>query len=104
MSMDFTEPQDAGSIREAVRALCERYPGEYWRALEPDGYPNEFVAALTEHGWLAALIPEQYGGAAPPPPPPHGGPGGGFPSGAAPRARPGPMCTRGYLPGARRRP
>jgi acyl-CoA dehydrogenase len=60
--MDFTEPQDAGSIREAVRALCERYPGEYWRSLEPDGYPNEFVAALTEHGWLAALIPEQYGG------------------------------------------
>jgi acyl-CoA dehydrogenase len=62
MSMDFSEPQDAGSIREAVRALCARYPGEYWRALEPDGYPTEFVAALTEHGWLAALIPEQYGG------------------------------------------
>jgi acyl-CoA dehydrogenase len=62
MSMDFTEPQDAGPIREAVRALCERYPGEYWRALEPDGYPGEFVAALTEHGWLAALIPERYGG------------------------------------------
>jgi acyl-CoA dehydrogenase len=62
MSMDFTEPQDAGSIREAVRALCERYPGEYWRALEPDGYPREFVAALTEHGWLGALIPERYGG------------------------------------------
>jgi acyl-CoA dehydrogenase len=60
--MDFTEPQDAGSIREAVHALCERYPGEYWRALEPDGYPLEFVAALTEHGWLAALIPERYGG------------------------------------------
>jgi acyl-CoA dehydrogenase len=63
MSMDFTEPQDAGAIREAVRALCARYPGEYWRALEPDAYPREFVAALTEHGWLAALIPERYGGA-----------------------------------------
>jgi acyl-CoA dehydrogenase len=62
MSMDFSEPQDAGSIRDAVRALCARYPGGYWRELEPDGYPTEFVAALTEHGWLAALIPEQYGG------------------------------------------
>jgi acyl-CoA dehydrogenase len=60
--MDFTEPQDARAIREAVRALCERFPGEYWRALEPDRYPSEFVAALTEQGWLAALIPEEYGG------------------------------------------
>jgi acyl-CoA dehydrogenase len=46
-----------------VRELCERFPGEYWRSLEPDCYPQEFVAALTEHGWLAALIPEEYGGA-----------------------------------------
>jgi acyl-CoA dehydrogenase len=60
--VDFSEPQDARPIREAVRALCERFPGEYWRALEPDGYPSEFVAALTEQGWLAALIPEEYGG------------------------------------------
>src|SRR5664280_2462786 len=60
--MDFSEPQDAGPIREAVRALCERFPGAYWRALEPDRYPSEFVAALTEQGWLAALIPERYGG------------------------------------------
>jgi acyl-CoA dehydrogenase len=60
--MDFTEPQDARAIREAVRALCARFPGEYWRALEPDTYPSEFVTALTEQGWLAALIPEEYGG------------------------------------------
>ncbi len=60
--MDFTEPPDARAIREAVRALCERFPGEYWRALEPDSYPSDFVAALTADGWLAALIPEQYGG------------------------------------------
>ena len=60
--MDFTEPDDARAIREAVRALCERFPGEYWRALEPDTYPSEFVAALTDQGWLAALIPEPYGG------------------------------------------
>jgi acyl-CoA dehydrogenase len=60
--MDFTEPQDARAIREAVRALCARFPGEYWRGLEPDRYPTEFVGALTEAGWLAALIPERYGG------------------------------------------
>src|ERR1035437_373669 len=60
--MDFTEPQDAPAIREAVRALCERFPGEYWRGLEPDTYPAEFVGELTDQGCLAALIPEQYGG------------------------------------------
>jgi acyl-CoA dehydrogenase len=60
--MDFSEPPDTAPIREAVRALCARFPGEYWRALEPDGYPTEFVAALTKDGWLAALIPERYGG------------------------------------------
>jgi alkylation response protein AidB-like acyl-CoA dehydrogenase len=64
--VDFTEPQDAPAIREAVRALCEGFPGDYWRALEPDRYPSEFVAALTEQGWLAALIPETYGGGSPP--------------------------------------
>ncbi len=60
--MDFTEPEDARAIRDAVRALCARFPGEYWRGLEPDRYPSEFVAALAEQGWLAALIPEEYGG------------------------------------------
>jgi alkylation response protein AidB-like acyl-CoA dehydrogenase len=60
--MDFSEPTDAQPIREAVRVLCEGFPGEYWRALEPDRYPAEFVQALTEQGWLAALIPERYGG------------------------------------------
>jgi acyl-CoA dehydrogenase len=60
--VDFAEPSDAAAIREAVRALCAQFPGEYWRALEPDSYPAEFVAALTGQGWLAALIPERYGG------------------------------------------
>jgi acyl-CoA dehydrogenase len=60
--MDFTEPDDAPAIREAVRALCSRFPGTYWQGLEPDRYPSEFVAALTDAGWLAALIPEDYGG------------------------------------------
>ena len=57
-------PQDDLSpIREAVRALCADFPGEYWRALDRErAYPDKFVAALTKAGFLAALIPEQYGG------------------------------------------
>jgi alkylation response protein AidB-like acyl-CoA dehydrogenase len=61
--MDFTPPEELGEIRSAVRELCEQFPGEYWRELEPDKYPEEFVRALTENGWLAALVPEAYGGA-----------------------------------------
>ena len=50
-------------IRAAVRALCEQFPGEYWRELDRDrAYPTAFVNALTEAGFLAALIPEEYGG------------------------------------------
>jgi len=50
-------------IREAVRALCADFPGEYWRKLDRErAYPGEFVTALTKAGFLAALIPEQYGG------------------------------------------
>jgi len=60
--VDFTAPEDEREIRGAVRDLCSRFPGEYWRELEPDTYPEEFVRALTEAGWLAALIPEEYGG------------------------------------------
>jgi acyl-CoA dehydrogenase len=60
--MRFDLPQELVEIRGAVGELCARFPGEYWRALEPDRYPDEFVAALTEAGWLAALIPEEYGG------------------------------------------
>ena len=56
--------EDHGDIREAVRAICANFPGEYWRELDRrEGYPEEFVAALTETGFLAALIPEEYGGA-----------------------------------------
>src|SRR3954447_19690746 len=61
--MDFALSEDLKTIRTAVRELCDDFPGEYWRGLEPDRYPDEFVRALTEHGWLAALIPDQYGGA-----------------------------------------
>ena len=57
-------PSDYADIREAVAKLCARFPGEYWRALDREmAYPSAFVAALTEAGWLAALIPEAYGGA-----------------------------------------
>ncbi len=51
-------------IRAAVRDLCSRFPGKYWRKLdEARAYPEEFVRALTDAGWLSALIPEEYGGA-----------------------------------------
>jgi acyl-CoA dehydrogenase len=50
-------------LRDAVRQLCARYPGEYWRELDArQGYPEEFVAALTKAGWLSVLIPPEYGG------------------------------------------
>ena len=59
----MTEPADFAPIREAVRALCADFPGEYWRALDRErAYPEQFVAALTKAGFLAALIPEEYGG------------------------------------------
>src|SRR5215468_3024084 len=54
---------EVAEIRSAIRDLCARYPGAYWRSLEPDTYPDAFVDELTRSGWLAALIPEQYGGA-----------------------------------------
>src|ERR1700754_1770357 len=51
-------------IRDAVRALCLKFDGDYWRKLDRErGYPTEFVKALTEAGWLSILIPEEYGGA-----------------------------------------
>ncbi len=54
---------DLAPIRAAVRALCAGFPGEYWRALDRErAYPKEFVAALTKAGFLAAMIPEPYGG------------------------------------------
>jgi acyl-CoA dehydrogenase len=56
--------EDWPEIREGVARNCARFDGPYWRRLERDhAYPGEFVRALTEAGWLAALIPEAYGGA-----------------------------------------
>jgi acyl-CoA dehydrogenase len=57
------EPAEITAIRDGVRALCARFPGEYWRAKDRErAYPGEFVRALTEAGYLACLIPEEYGG------------------------------------------
>ena len=54
---------DHADIREAVRKLCADFPGEYWRKLDRErAYPTEFVGSLTASGFLAALIPEDYGG------------------------------------------
>jgi hypothetical protein len=54
---------DIAAIRQAVAALCARFPGEYWRALDRErAYPTDFVRALTESGFLACLIPEEFGG------------------------------------------
>ncbi len=59
----MTESQDIAEIRRAVQALCAEFPGEYWREKDRDrAYPGEFVDALTKAGFLAALIPEEFGG------------------------------------------
>lgn len=60
--MLFTENDEYSDLRSGVRQVCDSYPGEYWRGLEPESYPAEFVTALTEAGYLAALIPEEYDG------------------------------------------
>ncbi|GLI23651.1 hypothetical protein GGQ86_003615 [Xanthobacter flavus] len=58
------QQQDHSEIREAVAKLCAGFPGEYWRKLDREmAYPTEFVTALTDSGFLSALIPEEYGGA-----------------------------------------
>ncbi len=55
--------EDYPELRESVRKICERYPGAYWRKLEAEqAYPTEFITELTQGGFLASLIPEEYGG------------------------------------------
>ena len=62
--MSNQAPNDAyGDLRDAVRDLCNTFPPEYWRKVdEARGYPEQFVDALTRAGWMAALIPQEYGG------------------------------------------
>src|SRR5437764_3218712 len=63
MDQPLIDASSHPEIREEVRKLCARFPGEYWRKLdEVRGYPTEFVQALTEAGYLSVLIPEEYGG------------------------------------------
>jgi acyl-CoA dehydrogenase len=64
--MDLSPPpgDEHTEIRADVAKLCARFPGEYWRKLDTErGYPTAFVQALTEAGYLGALVPEEYGGA-----------------------------------------
>ena len=57
------QPDQYQEIRDAVRALCAQYPDEYFRKVdEARAYPEAFVDALTQAGWMAALIPQEYGG------------------------------------------
>jgi acyl-CoA dehydrogenase len=61
--MQTTHSDSCQDIREAVRDLCQQFSGEYFRKIdEARGYPEAFVDALTRAGWLAALIPQEYGG------------------------------------------
>jgi len=61
--MSMTDDGSFEEIRSAVRALCAQFPDEYFRKIDAErGYPTEFVSALTQAGWLAALIPQEYGG------------------------------------------
>ena len=61
--MQTTQSDSFQDIREAVRDLCQQFSGEYFRKIdEARGYPEAFVDALTKAGWLAALIPQEYGG------------------------------------------
>jgi alkylation response protein AidB-like acyl-CoA dehydrogenase len=63
MSNTSAPQDDHAEIRQSVRALCAKFPGEYWRELDRErAYPTAFVNALTEAGYLAALIPEEFGG------------------------------------------
>lgn len=63
MSHDPIDHEALEAIRDGVRSLCQQYDGEYWRQIdEAQGFPEKFVAELTEAGWLGAMIPEAFGG------------------------------------------
>src|SRR5262252_11229523 len=63
MPIQMNLDRDFPEIRDLVRRICTDFPGRYWRELEAaQAYPAEFVAALTKAGFLAASIPEEYGG------------------------------------------
>ena len=62
MNFEFSEQQEA--IREAIAKICSQFGDDYWLARDQDGYfPDEFVKAITEGGWLGIAMPEAYSGA-----------------------------------------
>jgi acyl-CoA dehydrogenase len=62
--MDFSLSPEQELYRDGVRAVCARFPESYWRRVDAEKrYPEEFVRALTDGGWLSVLIPTEYGGA-----------------------------------------
>ena len=61
--IEFTQSNNHHEIRDAIRDLCAAFPDEYFRKVDEErAYPEQFVNALTEAGWMAALIPQEYGG------------------------------------------
>ena len=58
-----TQDDPHRELREGVRAVCRQFDSAYWQKVDEErGYPEAFVDALTQAGWLSALIPEEYGG------------------------------------------
>ena len=63
MALTIPKPDQYQEMREALRDLCSRYDSAYWQKIDHErGYPEAFVKAMADAGWLAALIPEEYGG------------------------------------------
>jgi len=61
--LSIPQSADHDDLRDGVRAVCNQFDSAYWQKVDEErGYPDEFVKALTEAGWLSALIPEEYGG------------------------------------------
>ena len=61
--MNPNHNEDFNAIREGVRALCSEFDTAYWRKIDEEkGFPEAFVKALTDAGWLSAMIPAEYGG------------------------------------------
>lgn len=63
MTTELPPPDEHQELRDAIRALCAGFDATYWQNIdEQRAYPQAFVEALTGAGWLAALIPSEYGG------------------------------------------
>src|SRR5436190_12006267 len=61
--MDFNLTVEQQQIRDEIKKICKEFPDAYWREIDSKKeYPESFVRKLSELGWLAALIPEEYGG------------------------------------------